>query len=227
MSTGSTNQFFRYPIPVPEILNNDSKLEEVLWNFCRFDPSRRLTLSQNPHFYNDLPTSSNANWGEFKSKAIEGNWHTYHPKPIFVLTNTPGRVFLELCPTPRVFDNVWNANETLIFKSKCLASRFFFYPDIFLGGCGRLEGEDIVRASIQHNLGRWCDPEHLTLEHLASEPWIAMVRPDQNSPWKICVSVEKWIHELRQALFSQNNPNVKILIGECTHPTLTLIISTG
>jgi len=218
VSTGSTNQFFRYPIPVPEVLNNDSKLEEVLWNFSRFDLERRLMLSQNPHFYNDLPTSSNANWGEFNANAIEGNWHTYHTKPIFVLTNIPGRVFLELCRKPRVFDNVWNVNETLIFKSKCLTFRFFFYLDVFPGGCGRLEGEDIVRASIQHSLGSWCD-----LEHLASEPWIAKVRPNQSS--HKCVLVEKWTHKLRQALLSQNNPNFKLRITECTHPIL--IISTG
>jgi len=107
-----------------EVLNNDSKLEEILCNFSRFPPEMRLTLSQNPHFYNHLPTSSNANWGEFKANATQENWHTYHTKPICVLSNTSGRVFLELCRNPRAFDNVWNANETLIFKSKCLAFRF-------------------------------------------------------------------------------------------------------
>ena len=140
------------------------------------------------------------------------------PNQIFVLTNIPGRVFLELCRKPRVFDNVWNVNETLIFKSKCLTFRFFFYLDVFPGGCGRLEGEDVVRASIQRCLGSWCD-----LEHLASEPWIAKVRPNQSS--HKCVLVEKWTHKLRQALLSQNNPNFKLRITECTHPIL--IISTG
>ena len=104
-------------IRVPEELNNDSKLREILWNFSRFDPERRLILSQNPHFYNHLPTSPNANWSEFDSNSTEENWHTNHTQPIYVLTNTPGRVFLELGPNPRAFDNVWNTNETLIFKS--------------------------------------------------------------------------------------------------------------
>ena len=45
----------------PEVLNNDSKLQEILWNFSRFDPERCLTLSQNPHFYH-LPTLPNADW---------------------------------------------------------------------------------------------------------------------------------------------------------------------
>ena len=104
-------------IRLPEVLNNDSKLQEILWNFSRFDRERRLTLSQNPHFYNHLPTSSNANWSGFDSKATEENFPTDHAQPIYVLTNTPGRVFLELGPNPRAFDNVWNMNETLIFKS--------------------------------------------------------------------------------------------------------------
>ena len=126
MSTGSINSCPRCLIPVLEELNNNSKLEEILWNFSRFDPERRLTLSQNPHFYNNFPTSSNANWKEFNATATQENWHTYPTKPICVLTNTPGRVYLELCRNPRAFDNVWNANGTLIFKSMCLAFRFVF-----------------------------------------------------------------------------------------------------
>ena len=108
-----------------DVLNNDTKLEEILWNFSRFPPEMRLTLSQNPHFYNHLPTSPNANWGEFNANATQENWHTYVANPICVLTDTPSRVFLELCRNPRAFDNVWNANETLIFKSERLAFRFF------------------------------------------------------------------------------------------------------
>lgn len=104
-------------IRVPEVLNDDSKLQEILWNFSRFDPRRRLTLSQNPHFYCHLPTSPNANWSAFDSRSIEENWHTNYTQPIYVLTNTPGRVFLQLSPNPRAFDNVWNTNETLVFKS--------------------------------------------------------------------------------------------------------------
>jgi len=112
-------------IRVPEEINNDSKLREILWNFSRFDPERRLILSQNPHFYNHLPTSPNANWSEFDSNATEGNWHTNHTQPIYVLRNTPGRVFLELGRHPRAFDNVWNTNETLIFKSWLLVLLIF------------------------------------------------------------------------------------------------------
>jgi len=186
------------PTIVRQVLNNDSKLQEILWNFSRFPLDSRLTLSQNPHFYDHLPPSSNANWGELNANATQENWHTYHTKPICVLTNAPSRVFLELCGNPRAFDNVWNADETLIFKSVC----------------GRLEGEDIVGASIQHSLYSWCH-----VEHLASEPGIAAVLPSQISPLNNCVSVKKWIYELRQVLLSQSHPNVKIRISKCTEPT--------
>ena len=131
MSTGSINCYASYLIPLPEELNDDSKLEEILWNFSRYyPPERRLTLSQNPHFYDHLPTSSTANWKELYAKATQENWHTYHPEPICVLTNAPSRVFLELCHKAWTFDNVWSANGTLIFKSKCLAFVFFLSSNL-------------------------------------------------------------------------------------------------
>jgi len=136
---------------VPEELNNDSKLEEILWNFSRFDPERRLTLSQNPHFYNDLPTSSKQNWKEFNATATQENWHAYHTEPICVLTNTPGRVYLELCRNPRAFDNVWNANGTLIFKSMCLAFRFVLYFDIFFQASVESSSVKVVLSEHQFN----------------------------------------------------------------------------
>ena len=39
---------------------------------------------------------------------------------ICVLTNKPGRVFLESGENSRAFDNVWRANGILIFKSQVL-----------------------------------------------------------------------------------------------------------
>jgi hypothetical protein len=113
---------------VPEVLRNDAKLQEVLWNFIRFDPNRRLTLSQNPHFYNHLPASSSGNWGKLDAKATEENWHTHHAVPICVLTNSTGRVFLELGPIPRAYDNVWDMNDTFIFKGQYFA--FIFVPPL-------------------------------------------------------------------------------------------------
>jgi hypothetical protein len=115
---------------VPELLNNDTKREEVLWNFFRFDGEKRLTLSQNPHFYCDLPTSPSYNWREVDIRPIEENWHSHNSKALHVLTNSSRRVFLELGPTPtiasRAFDNVWHMNAALVFKSRCFAYLFLF-----------------------------------------------------------------------------------------------------
>jgi hypothetical protein len=105
-----------------EELTNRSKPQEILWNFSRCGMNR-LTLAENPHFYHRLPPiSPNANWDEL-TLPIEHNWHTY---PIYVLTNIPGRIFLEFGPNPRAFDNVWNTNGTLIFKGRCLL--LFSFP---------------------------------------------------------------------------------------------------
>jgi len=193
------------PTIVRQVLNNDSKLQEILWNFSRFDHERRLTLSQNPHFYDHLPTSPNANWSEFDSQATEENWPTNHTQPIYVLTNIPGRVFLELGPNPRAFDNVWNTNGALIFKSVC----------------GKLEGEGIVGTSVQHHLYSWCH-----VEHLPSGPGVqpTMVQSDTGTPPEMmrsttspltCVLVTGWKDALREALHS---PHVKIRIKICTEP---------
>lgn len=86
--------------------------------------------------------------------------------------------------------------------------------DIFSGVCGELESEVIVGAPVQRGQYSWCH-----VEHLASKPGMTMDQPNQSSPSNSCVSVEKWIHELRQALLSQHNPNVKIRISQCTGPS--------
>ena len=113
----------------------------------------------------------------------------------FVVTH--GRLTMSGMRTGRSFSKV----SALLFV-------FFFCFDIFPGVCGKLECEDgIVRASIQHSLCSWCH-----VEQQASGP-------NQSSLSNNCVSVEKWIHELRQALLLQNPPNVKIRIRKCTEPT--------
>jgi len=193
------------PIIVRQVLNNDSKLQEVLWNFSRFSPDRRLTLSQSPHFYHHLPTAPNANWPEFDTKATDENWHSYHTQPIYVLTNAPGRVFFEVGQTPRAFDNFWHMNETIIFKSVS----------------GKLEGASVVGASIQDDACSWCH-----VEPLSSEPGAeaAVDPPNSDDPSvtttsstksSVCVPVTDWHDALRRALHS---PDVKIRIIKCIEP---------
>ena len=209
---------------MPEVLRNDTKLQEVLWNFIRFDPNRRLTLSQNPHFYNHLPTPSSAKWGELDTRATEENWHTHDTQPICVLTNNPGRVFLELGPNPRAYDNVWDMNDTFIFKGACFS--FIFCPpfNTFSGVCGELEGESIVGAFIQRHPDpfSWCHIEPLSSQSGTMDPsnfGNPSVTTTSSTNSSTCVPVKKWHDALRQALCSPNiSPHIKIRIVKCTQP---------
>ena len=169
------------------MLNNDSKLQDILWNVSRIDPERHLALSQNPHFYH-LPTLPNANWSEFNYKATKEDWHTNHTQPIYVLTNTPGWVYTS--NSVAIHGHLITCRiRTRRSFSKVSASLFvfFFYFDFFSGVCGRLEseGEGIVRAYVQHSSR--CHVEHLSSE---PDPGMATVRPSQSNPSNYCVSVE-------------------------------------
>lgn len=111
--------------PFLEVLGKGSKLQEVLWNFGRFKDERRLTLKQNPHFYkdSDLPTSQHAYVGGFRTDPIEDFQHA----KICVLTDKPGRVFLETDKnTTRAFGNVWVPNDAIIFKGSSSTFMFTF-----------------------------------------------------------------------------------------------------
>jgi hypothetical protein len=93
--------------------------------------------------------------------------------------------------------------------------------DTLSGVCGKLEGEGIVGASVQHHHGSWCH-----VEHLPSGPGVQpiMVQSDTDGPSETmrsttspltCVSVMAWKDALREALRS---PHVKIRISICTQP---------
>lgn len=108
---------------MPEELCQKSDQHEVLWNFGRFKDGRRLTLKQNPHFYNvsDLPASRRAyvdNFTihpiyEFRDPIYD---HQHQPPRICVLTDKPGRVFLNAIPHTRAFGNIWRPDKAIIFK---------------------------------------------------------------------------------------------------------------
>jgi len=99
---------------MPEALCPKSNIHEVLWNFGRFPDERRLTLKQNPHFYkvSDLPMSQSAYVGKFKIDPI----YDFHAPRICVLTDKPGRVFLNNGRITRAFGNFWKPSEAIIFK---------------------------------------------------------------------------------------------------------------
>jgi hypothetical protein len=101
------------------MLSKTSGLEEVLWNFSHLRDERRLTLEQNPHFYELLPTSPEEYGGEFRRDPIE----TFDHDKISVLTDrfgSGGRVFLEVDKERRAFGNVWVPKHAMVFKGSCL-----------------------------------------------------------------------------------------------------------
>jgi hypothetical protein len=95
---------------------------EILWNFCHYPASsgKRITLVENPHFYHYQ--SPNAYQDGFSTGPMEDYQYT---NDIYVLTNTPSRIFLEFGEDSRVFDNVWRTNDVFIFKSQYLVVLFF------------------------------------------------------------------------------------------------------
>jgi hypothetical protein len=107
---------------VLEVLSNRSNLQEILWNFSRFKEEKRLTLKQNPHFYKDLPTSSKSYGSGFQTNPI----HDFQDvDSVCVLTDKPGRVYLETSRVTRAFGNTWVPNEAIIFKGLPLAPLLF------------------------------------------------------------------------------------------------------
>ncbi|KAI9507837.1 hypothetical protein F5148DRAFT_63791 [Russula earlei] len=124
------------PTVVKQELGKGSKLTEILWNFARYKDERRLTLSQNPHFYKHLPGSKADYRDNFRTDPTED---FSEPTRIYVLTDRPGRIYLESDQTSRAFGNVWAPSKAIIFKDVC----------------GKLEGESIVHASLQSTSNQW------------------------------------------------------------------------
>jgi hypothetical protein len=149
--------------------------------FSRFkDKKRRLSLEQNPHFYEALPSSPKTYGGEFRMNPIQ----TFQYEGISVLIDNPdraGRVFLETAGKVRVFGNVWDVNDTIIFKGSWL---FMGFPPS-LTPCqtsGRLEGESVVGAAIEGIPNLWCFEERLLSLASESHPPLAPIwfRPSES-----------------------------------------------
>ncbi|KAH9965839.1 hypothetical protein BC827DRAFT_772497 [Russula dissimulans] len=152
------------PIIVKQVLSNGSKLEEVLWNFSRQNQNR-LSLTQNPHFYQNLPPSPYSYGDEFIADPIELFQDMLN---VHVLTNGPGRVYLTCDQNPQVFYNVWVPKKALIFK------------DVY----GKLIGERIVGESIRgttfwYHIGRPFFPSTAGVE---TQDWKAPIRELLHSP---------------------------------------------
>ena len=116
----------------PEGLSHLSDLPEVLWYFSHYQDERRLVLAQNPNFYTLPPPPV----GYIGIQPIDINQSMNdvladNVLVLDVLTNKlPGesdvrpRLFLELNPQPRIFDNLWIINDILILKGLCLLFLF-------------------------------------------------------------------------------------------------------
>jgi hypothetical protein len=102
-------------------------MKEIMWNFSLFKGERRLTLEDNPYFYEKLPTSAEKYDGQFRADPIQ----TFHHDKISVLIDNPGltgRVILETAKNTWFFGNVWVPNEAIIFKGSYISLFFFLSP---------------------------------------------------------------------------------------------------
>ncbi|KAH9979613.1 hypothetical protein BGW80DRAFT_1442562 [Lactifluus volemus] len=132
----------RDPIVVHQTLCESSNLQEILWNFSRYKGKKRLTLKENPHFYEHLPCLPEAYGNTFKANAIQDFQHV---EKVYVLTDKVGRVYVETqAQDIRAFGNFWIPSNAIIFK------------DIH----GMLEGERHVERSIDATPKIWYRKEH-------------------------------------------------------------------
>lgn len=109
---------------MPVIIYQRSDLSEVLWIFSRFKNKTHLSLEQNPHFYEALSPFPETYGGEFRMNPIQTFGYS---KGVSVLIDNPehaGRVFLETAREVRAFGNVWDVNDTIVFKGSWLFMGF-------------------------------------------------------------------------------------------------------
>jgi hypothetical protein len=100
-------------------------LPEILWNFCRRSENR-VTLADNPHFYHHHLRIKSPNTYDdgFTTDPMD---YYQDVEDMCVLTNKPGRLFLECGKKSRAFDNVWRTNGIFIFKGRYLAFYFLLF----------------------------------------------------------------------------------------------------
>jgi hypothetical protein len=109
---------------VPEVLSDSPSLQEILWNFTHFqDEKKRLTLTENPHFYAELPTSPEEYGDSLKIDPTEDFRHSHK---FYVLTDNPELVHIMTNRVSQSFGNFWCPKNTIIFKG--LGVLFLFIP---------------------------------------------------------------------------------------------------
>ena len=179
---------------MPEVVNENPSLAEILWNFSRFKDERRLTLKQNPHFYTHLPTSPDAYGGRFEMKPTE---EFQHADKFYVLTDRQGLAFLKTDQHTRCFGNFWCPNGAIIFKGGhilfCFVFLFFPVPDILPDLSGRLVGESIIKASLETKHWQFCTPPSVSVT-----PILSTVANDRGCPPILIMECpcENWIRQI-------------------------------
>ena len=104
----------QYLIPVPEALSNNPRIQEILWNFCRSkDEKKCLTLEENPHFYEKLPTSLESYGDRLK---IDPTEDFRHANKFYVLADKPDFVYIMTDQVLWPFGNFWCPKNAIIFK---------------------------------------------------------------------------------------------------------------
>jgi hypothetical protein len=183
------------------MLSQRSNLQEVLWNFSRYEGDKCLTLNQNPHFYrlSDLPISPEAYVGDFKANPIASDY--FQHAEICVLTDRPGLVTLETDQGTQVFGNVWAPTDALIFKGSRIAlSSSLFFHEALLDLSGKVVGESIIQAFIQGTPELW----YLELEGSLLSPTSPAVSPNMRtlSPTIVDGPFRDWREPIRRGLIS-------------------------
>ena len=137
-------------------LSDNPSVQEILWNFsCVKDKTRRLTLRENPHFYEILPRSPEGYGDKLKIDPIEDFRHATF---FYVLTDKLEMVHIMTDQISRSFVNFWCPSTSIIFKGLCVSVCFLpFDSDVFLDLRGTLTAEGIVMASLNGTHCGFCE----------------------------------------------------------------------
>ena len=143
------------------MLSDSPSLQEILWNFSRFkDERKRLTLMENPYFYDQyqLPTSPEAYDDKFERYPTKDFWFARQwGQKLYVLTDKPEPVYI-MTDSSRSFGNFWCPKKAIIFKGSIghLVLVFLCVSDILPDIRGRLRGEAIVKKSLEDTPCGFC-----------------------------------------------------------------------
>ena len=129
-------------------LSNNPSLQEILWNFSRFkDEKRRLTLKDNPHFYEKLPTTPEEYGDDVQIDSTESFRYC---NEFYVLTDEPKLVHIMTDQDWQFFGNFWCPKNAIIFKG--FEGVFLSFFTLFLMDFQTFVGGSRGKKSLRHLL---------------------------------------------------------------------------